>query len=232
MNVFVAFSGMQLWLIASVTFCVIPVAAALAALLIRRGIGFERLVLSNEVAGYQYSTLGVMCAVLLALAIVAVWTDFREARRPVDREIAAWNILYRLNDVLPEPRQDAVRAARLDYGHTVVEDEWPAMAQLAGSDAAATAFRGLCHALLSVEVADQRSAAIYSEMLESGRLDRSSAQSHRPGSGLATALDRYCAGRGRPIDPHLYASFRRPRYPHPDPDDQHAVFHPVIRDVC
>jgi hypothetical protein len=69
----------ELWLIASVTFCVIPVAAALAALLIRRGIGFERLVLSNEVAGYQYSTLGVMCAVLLALAIVAVWADFREA---------------------------------------------------------------------------------------------------------------------------------------------------------
>jgi hypothetical protein len=166
MNVFVAFSGLPLWLTASLLLCVIPVVAALAAFLIRRGVGFERLVLSNEIAGFQYSTLGVMYAVLLALAVVAVWADFREARRLIDREVAAWTILYRLNDALPGPGQDTVRAALLGYGHAVVEDEWPAMARLAGSDAAATALRRLRHALLSVEVADQRGAAIYGEMLD------------------------------------------------------------------
>jgi hypothetical protein len=166
MNVFAAFSGLPLWFIASLLLCVIPAVAALAAFLIRRGVGFERLVLSNEIAGFQYSTLGVMYAVLLALAVVAVWADFREARRLVDREVAAWAILYRLNDALPGPGQDSLRSALLGYGHAVLEDEWPAMARLAGSDAATTAMRRLRHAVVSVEVTDQRGAAVYSEMLD------------------------------------------------------------------
>jgi hypothetical protein len=166
MNVFVAFLGLPPWLIAVLLLCIMPILAALAALLVRRGVGFERLVLSNEVAGFQYSTLGVMYAVLLALAVVAVWADFREAGRLVDREVAAWTILYRLNDALPGPGQDAARAALLGYGHAVAEDEWPAMARLAGSDAAAAALRRLRHALLSVEVADPRGAAVYGEALD------------------------------------------------------------------
>ena len=70
--------------------CVATCLAALAPLVIRRAVGFERLVVNNEIAGFQYSTLGTSYAVLLALAVVAVWGDFRDAQRMVDIEASSW----------------------------------------------------------------------------------------------------------------------------------------------
>ena len=166
MNVFAAFSGLPLWFIASLLLCVIPVVAALAAFLIRRGVGFERLVLSNEIAGFPIFDPG---------------RDVRRAPGPGGGRgmggfprgaTSGRSRSGRVDHPLPSERRaagaepDSLRSALLGYGHAVLEDEWPAMARLAGSDAATTAMRRLRHVLVSVEVTDQRGAAVYSEMLD------------------------------------------------------------------
>ena len=107
------------------------VATGLAPLVLRRAVGFERLVVNNEIAGFQYSTLGTGYAVLLALALVAVWGNFRDAQRIVDIEASSFVNIFALAEALPDAERDAVRAALRAYIDALIGDEWPAMQQTA-----------------------------------------------------------------------------------------------------
>ena len=166
MYVFYALSALPLWLTALLTLGITTLVAASAPLLLRRTVGFERLVLNNEIAGFQYSTLGTSYAVLLALAVVAVWDDYREAQRVVEREASAWMNLYRLAEAVPEPGRTAAHDALRVYAHALVDDEWPAMARGAESPEAAAAMHGVRRALLSLDINDARTATIYDHLLD------------------------------------------------------------------
>ena len=143
MLVFYALSGLPLWTTAILLLGVSTCLAALAPLLIRRAVGFERLVVNNEIAGFQYSTLGTSYAVLLALAVVAVWGDYRDAQRLVDLEASSWGNMYKLAEALPEPGRTNVRTALRDYIRALIDDEWPAMQQGLESERAAESLQAL-----------------------------------------------------------------------------------------
>ena len=166
MLVFHALSGLPLWTTAILLLGVSTCLAALAPLLIRRAVGFERLVVNNEIAGFQYSTLGTSYAVLLALAVVAVWGDYRDAQRLVDLEASSWGNMYKLAEALPEPGRTSVQAALRDYIRALIDDEWPAMQQGRESERAAESLQALRTALLQVEVTDARTATVYDHMLD------------------------------------------------------------------
>jgi hypothetical protein len=44
----------------------------------RARIGLERLTSNNEIAGFKFATVGVIYAVLLAFAVIAVWENLRD----------------------------------------------------------------------------------------------------------------------------------------------------------
>ena len=140
--------------------------AALAPFLVRRAVGFERLVLNNEIAGFQYSTLGTSYAVLLAMAVVAVWGDYRDAQRLVDEEAASWGNIYQLAAALPQPNAENVQAALRDYMDALLEDEWQAMQLGHESARAAETLQKLRESVLAVRVTDIREATIYDHMLD------------------------------------------------------------------
>ncbi len=64
--------------------------------LVRRRFGLDQLRRNNEVAGFQFATVGVLYAVLLAFAVLVVWEKFNEAEESVAREAGSAATIYRL----------------------------------------------------------------------------------------------------------------------------------------
>lgn len=81
----------------------------------------------NDVAGFIYAVLGVVYAVLLAFATIAVWEDFEAARETVDLEANELAELYWLAREMPEPEGSRLRELTISYARVVVEEEWPLM---------------------------------------------------------------------------------------------------------
>lgn len=105
----------------------IPALAIAGLLLLRRHIGFEALVVNNEVAGFKYATLGVAYAVLTTFVLVSVWEKFEEAEAAVAAEATAMVNLFRLAEVLPAEHEDRIRGALGGYLHHVIAEESPQM---------------------------------------------------------------------------------------------------------
>jgi hypothetical protein len=166
MLVFGVLSELPLWANALLLLGIATSVAALAPLLVRRAVGFERLVLNNEIAGFQYATLGTIYAVLLAMAVVAVWGDYRDAQRLVDTEASSWGNLYALAAAIPDPGRAEVRTALRGYMRAVIDDEWPAMQQGRESELTARSLEQVRSTLLQVEVPDRRVATVYDHMLD------------------------------------------------------------------
>ena len=83
----------------------------------------------NEVAGFTIAVVGVIYAVLLAFIAVAVWEDFRKADALVQTEANLVGNLYRDTVGLPDPLATELRHTLFVYAETVVQDEWPALAE-------------------------------------------------------------------------------------------------------
>ncbi len=81
--------SLPLWL--GAFFCVLtPTALAmLGPVLVRRRYPLSLLVKNNEIAGFKFATIGVIYAVILAFAIVAVWEKFSDAELRVLQETGA-----------------------------------------------------------------------------------------------------------------------------------------------
>jgi hypothetical protein len=95
--------------------------------LVRRTVPHHVLMPHNDVAGFVYATIGVAHAVVLAFILIATWEQFDSAKANADHEADAVEDLYNLAEGLPDPSHQAIQAVLLDYAHTVVNDEWPAM---------------------------------------------------------------------------------------------------------
>ena len=82
----------------------------------------------KEGAGNLFRVVGILVALLLSLAFGQVIADWRAIEDAVDREAVAIGDLLsglRLYDV--EATRE-IRTNLIDYTHTIVEDDWPAMA--------------------------------------------------------------------------------------------------------
>jgi Na+/proline symporter len=79
-------TGLPLWL-SGMLIVGLPTALAMfGPILVRRYVTAEKLAENNEVAGFKFSVVGVLYAVLLAFAIIVVWERFSDAENNVARE--------------------------------------------------------------------------------------------------------------------------------------------------
>lgn len=106
---------------------VIGVSVALHAMFQRR---FTTDVLRrhNDVAGYLFSAVGVIYAVVLGFVVVVVWEKYDATVANVNQEVAAVSDLYRAAGGLPDPMRSNVRTALRKYADAMVQTEWPQMA--------------------------------------------------------------------------------------------------------
>jgi hypothetical protein len=120
----------------------------------------------NEVAGFTIAVVGVIYAVLLAFIAVAVWEDFGRADELVQSEANLVGNLYRDTVGLPDPAATELRHDLFVYAETVVQDEWPALAEGRVDDAAGWQLLDTFHlSLVQLRLSDAGANVIAAEMI-------------------------------------------------------------------
>jgi Protein of unknown function (DUF4239) len=99
---------------------------ALHALLQRR-LHTEVLRRHNDVAGYLFSAVGVLYAVVLGFVVVVVWQKYDSTVSNVEAEVSATGDLYHAVAAFPVALRTQVRSDLRAYVQNVINIEWPAM---------------------------------------------------------------------------------------------------------
>ncbi|HEY6325580.1 MAG TPA: hypothetical protein VIW73_03550 [Candidatus Cybelea sp.] len=81
----------------------------------------------NDVAGFLFSAVGVLYAVVLGFVVVVVWQKYDGAVSNVENEVDATGNLYHVVDGFPPGPRVTIRAGLMDYIGIVLNTEWPAM---------------------------------------------------------------------------------------------------------
>lgn len=105
------------------------VSSVLVLYLVRRFANVDWLRTHHEVASYFFMTLGTLYSVLVAFGIFVVWSDFKEAATNLEHEATEVADLSRLSTLMPMPLRRDISDALMEYLNSVVQDEFPAMAE-------------------------------------------------------------------------------------------------------
>ena len=138
--------------------------AMVGSVLVRRGMGLEKLRTNNEVAGFKFATIGVLYAVLLAFAVIVVWEKFSDAEKDVALEAGAAATIYRLSDGIGTETGAFLRQKLTAYLKSTIDEDWPAMARGGSSRVATRALDGVYGAVLTYNPGDRRGAALLTEI--------------------------------------------------------------------
>jgi len=103
------------------------VGAAIGGLWVSRRLVGPPAAAHNDLAGFLYSVVGVLYAVLLGLTAVAAWDDFQDIKRTAVQEANALQNLVHGLAAFPEPTRSHLQALSERYVRMVVTEEWPAM---------------------------------------------------------------------------------------------------------
>jgi hypothetical protein len=133
---------------------------------VRRRVDSQWLQRHHEIAGYFVTTIGTLYAVLLAFAVFVVWSDFTSAGSDLEREANRVGDLSRMAKALPEPLSSNVRTALITYVRSVLQDEFPAMAEGRDSPPTRQAMHDLWIVFRNADVGDRKSAFYYEESVK------------------------------------------------------------------
>jgi hypothetical protein len=141
--------------------------AVVGLLLVRSRVPHPRLQPHHDVAGYIYSGLAVLYAVLLAFFVVMVWEQFNTTNIRVHKEADQLSDLFREAQVFPTSVQHAILDAVRSYARAVIEEEWPAMAQETESPVAWQAYDHLWQTIRTLEPRTPAEINWHTTMLQS-----------------------------------------------------------------
>jgi Protein of unknown function (DUF4239) len=103
--------------------------AVLGLLLVRKTLHKQDLRETQVVASYLLAVVGTLYGVILGLIVVDSLGKFAEARLTTEQESNALADVYLLSVNLPEERKANVQKLALAYLNSVIDVEWPMMAQ-------------------------------------------------------------------------------------------------------
>lgn len=155
--------ALPLWLGAFFTVVLPTALAMLGPIIVRKRYPLSVLVKNNEIAGFKFATVGVIYAVILAFAIIAVWDKFNEAEALVLKEAGAAATLYRIA-AADEPNARATRDALDNYLTAVLDDDWPKMAVSQEGREATKALDRLYAA--AIQLGESRRQAVGAEIMQ------------------------------------------------------------------
>jgi hypothetical protein len=105
---------------------VVPV---LSVLLIRHIWPYPTFRENNELIGFTYAVYGVIYGVLLAFTIIIGWEGYTAAEQLVMDETTILSELWRDSEPFPPAIRESIHKDLNAYAQSVVDDEWPAMAE-------------------------------------------------------------------------------------------------------
>ena len=107
----------------------VGIAASLSAMwVVRRSTDFETLASHKEVAGFIIAVIGTLYSVLMALVVTNVWAQFEESAHVAEHEAELTISMYRDAAVFATD-SSAIRPSLREYATSVVNEEWPSMAE-------------------------------------------------------------------------------------------------------
>ena len=133
---------------------------------VRRRVPLDVQMEQNEVAGFFIAVLGVVYAVILAFAVIAVWEGLDEARVTSEREANSVGDLYRLAEGLPDAVRRPMQEQAIAYARSVVLDEWPLLQRGGESANSRAAIESLWTLIRRFEPTGPREEALYGKLLE------------------------------------------------------------------
>jgi hypothetical protein len=135
-------------------------------LLVRRSVTLSTLESHNQVAGYIYSVVGVVYAVLLAFIAIVVWQQHTQVQGQIEQEANQLGDLYRNAQVFPQEVRTRLQSEIRAYGRIVVEKEWPALAKGEMTADAWTAYNQLWRAYQQFEAKNEHERLWYAKSLD------------------------------------------------------------------
>jgi hypothetical protein len=87
----------------------------------------------NAVFDTGFSAVGTMYAIVAGLLVFGVYSTFDDASQAAADEASNLVLMYHEAGAFPQPERDQARQAIVNYTRSVVEDDWPALADGVGS---------------------------------------------------------------------------------------------------
>ena len=154
-----------LWLVILSVVAVFELYSVGLMLLCRRKWGSDRLKRNNEVAGFKFSVIGVLYAVLLAFLVITVWENYNATDAAIRSEAKAVGDLTQLSYALPEPEGSSIRSLVTDYANDVRQCEWATMARGLPIKTTSHALAHLTQAIFDMRVDQLKDQALFQQAL-------------------------------------------------------------------
>lgn len=139
--------------------------AVAGSYIVRRRVPYSTLKENNEVAGFVYSMVGVVYAVLLAFVVVVVWQQYSDTENIVQQEAGRISNLLRDAQVFPDSRRNRLQERLVAYAKAIVEDEWNTMSNGRPSSIASEAYERLWQAYYEIQPQTEREKVFYHESI-------------------------------------------------------------------
>ena len=145
-----ALNTIQLWTLIFGLLAVFELYSVGLMLLARRKWGIDRLKLNNEVAGFKFSVIGVLYAVLLAFVVIAVWENYNATEGAIRNEAKAVGNMAQLSYAIPETQGLEIRRLLDAYVKEVQQSEWVTMGRGLSSKTTADALAHVTQATIKL----------------------------------------------------------------------------------
>jgi hypothetical protein len=119
----------------------------------------------DDLLGASYGVAGTAFAVLLAFIVFLGWEHYNTTRGHLEDEAGAVGNLYRLTDGQSAGQREQLREQLLCYTRTVIDDEFPAMADGESSKRTEGALDRLFQTYATLEVSGERESGLYQTAL-------------------------------------------------------------------
>jgi hypothetical protein len=154
-------------IVQALVFIVGSVVLALLGLFnVRRRVPLDVQMEQNEVAGFFIAVLGVVYAVILAFAVIAVWEDLDEARDTAEREANSIGDLYRVAEGLPDAVRTPLQEQAIAYARSVTFEEWPLLRRGGESANSRASIEAIWSLARRFEPTGPREEALYAKLLD------------------------------------------------------------------
>ena len=129
------------WILFIIIIVLSGLATGLATYIFRKTVNIKVLRAHNEVTGFLYLSIASFYSLLLSFVILIVWDQLNIINSNASKEGSSALGLYRDIKFYPDTTESKqLLASYLDFVYNVVDDEFPLMKKMQGSDKTTQAF--------------------------------------------------------------------------------------------
>lgn len=120
----------------------------------------------RDVAGYIIQIMGTLYAVLLAFAVLTTWQRHRDAQTAADAEANNVNDTFRMAQGLGVPEREELRWTLIQYGRSVVQEEWALLPSGQESPRTREAYNHIWDLVSSMNPVTERDKTLYAAVIK------------------------------------------------------------------